>query len=237
MTVTALGVKPATTQAATSSSATVNVAFQNALAATQAKVVPISLGSARDDKPLLKPGLEAQTYDLQVAPGTTKLEVEIHADSADAQVSLLVLYPATERRIYGYDLMIVAYDINPGATKHVELKNPKPGRYIIVLDPVRIPKEGLTVSYRDVLYHPLFGEVICDDTAADLKPGDTKTAAVSFDVQARPEKGRMLVAEVGLFSDDVVSMSFERSGGKRTDPPKVSTEKVPIATQLLAVGP
>ncbi|HJY87707.1 MAG TPA: hypothetical protein VKE24_12795 [Candidatus Acidoferrales bacterium] len=103
----------------------------------------------------------------------------------------------------------------------MESKNPKAGKYTFVLDPVRVPEEGLKVAYRDVVYHTVFGTVTSNDTATELKPGEIKRAAVSFDVQARPEKGRQLVAEVGLFSDDVVTMNFDKpEGAKPTDPSK-----------------
>jgi len=62
----------------------------------------------------------------------------------------------------------------------VESKNPKAGKYTIVLDPVRVPEEGLKVAYRDVVYHTVFGTVTSNDTATELKPGEIKRAAVSL---------------------------------------------------------
>lgn len=63
-----------------------------------------------------------------------------------------------------------------------------------------------------------------NDTAAELRTGETRTAAASFDVRARPECGRHLVAQAGLFRDEVVTMSFDTSAGaKPTESAKIST--------------
>ena len=46
------------------------------------------------------------------------------------------------------------------------------------------------------------------------------------------------MAEVGLFSDDVLTMNFDKpEGAKPTDPPKVSTEPVPAAKAVITLGP
>ena len=153
----------------------------------------VGLGAMRAVQVKLEPGLKPAFFDVVVDPGASRLEVNM-AHAAQAQVGLYVYkLPEGERRektlAGGADFTALMYR-NPSHRfdKEYALVNPPPGRYRIALDPIAVPAAGLSVSYRDTVYHPVYGSV---------ELGESDQAKVS--VRARREEGRKLLAEVALF--------------------------------------
>jgi hypothetical protein len=206
------------------------VKFTNSLQPLQvARIKPLGLGSARIAEPVLRPGLQQTFFDVVVPEGATRLEVDLDPEaSVNADVSLIVF------DAHGSP---IAHDYSPGAKKHLELYHPAPGRYNIALDPWNVPASGVRLRYRDIIYHPVYGKIIVDDSASPLGRGAGKAAHVSYDIQAEPAQGRHLVAEFGLFSDELTGMKFEFPSADTPvwwfKPRKIIHRPVPLATQLL----
>lgn len=209
------------------------VVFSNAGAiGLKAKVTALGLGSAHEQDVTLLPGLATRSFAVHVPAGATRLEVaSSHADAA-AVVGLYV-YKAPEGpdgivgnpAAQGDATALIYHDPSRQRAKSWSLEAPAPGRYVIVLDPLKVPPAGLPVRYRDIVVHPLFGSVQCDDIEAVMAPGATKRAKVSWRLGATPADGRVLRAAVALTSADVGY------------PSPTGIVRVPIATQVLNVHP
>jgi hypothetical protein len=194
MQITALGIEP-NGDDQTAAHPEMTASFTNKFApAEDVAVKAIGVGSVRTDEPVLTPGWQPLFYDIDVAAGTSKIEADVDGGTGD--ISLMIFRVPGEKQ----DAKTVAYDIGPGARKHVEVNNPEAGHYKVCLDLWNAARPGgVRVKYRDIVFHPAFGEARVTDAPRDLKPGETRTVTVDTEVRARPSDARQLVAEVGLF--------------------------------------
>lgn len=162
-----------------------------------AELEAIGIGAARESQAVLRPGLEPTFFDVQVAPGSTNLDILIdHADPA-ARIGLYVFkVPEGERvesTLNSDDTMLVYHDSSFQQRKHYSLDAPPPGRYRVAIDPIDLSAGQLAVRYRDVVHHPLYG------TVSLAAGGTTTSGTATVTVRARPADGSRLYAEVGLF--------------------------------------
>jgi hypothetical protein len=198
------------------------IGLRSSSASADITVKAVGLGAARVADVTLKPGLNPVFFDVTVDPGSNRLEAQFTAMARDAQVGLYVYkVPEGERREKSLDgrsdtTALVYYDPSFETSKRYALDVPAAGRYRIVLDPIRVPAQGLALAYRDTVYHPLYGSV--QVAAAESAP-----AQATVTVRARPEKSRRLMAEVALF--------------EREDVKGVPHGVAPIATQAWFVEP
>jgi hypothetical protein len=254
MTITAFGTESAIDSTVSSTTAngdhSATVTFKDSLAPiNKAKIEAIGVGSERIDKTKVSAGLEQKLYDLEVAPGTTKLETDIESLSpgAKANLSLIVFY-VNEKG--GFPVDTAVFDMDPGSKKHLEIKNPAPGKYRIAVDAWGdVPADGVEVRYRDIVLNPLYGNVtVNNDQPQDMAPQATRTVAIDWKLNAIPNNGRQPIVEVGLFSDAIVTMTYDASkffaladaaskAGKPRPEPIFTNEKVPLATQTIVLRP
>ncbi len=218
MHVTALGLDSSSTTTEPASAATVN--FVNRLGTVErATVQAMGVGTLREDRMTLPAGFAPVFHELDVPEGASRLEAAADADSS-ANISLAVF------RIDDADARIarlLVHDASPGARKFLTLMKPAAGKYKVCVDAWGdVPERGVSVRYRDVLYHPLYGTLHVNDTAATLAAGEHHPASISWAVNAWPIGNRQLVGEVGLFGESYVNMS-------------TVTERVPIATQIFSL--
>jgi hypothetical protein len=220
-----------------------SVAFTNAgSASVQARITAMGIGSARDEEVLLQPGLQAQTFQVQVPAGATRLEVTSDQESPDATVGLYV-YKAPEgpgkkfgdTKTGGDATALLYYDPSGLRSKHWILESPKPGTYVIALDPLKVAASGVKIRYRDVLYHPVFGTVNCDDSKGALGPSASKSATVHWRIAAKPADGRKSVVEVGFIDEDRGYSKVADTVGTPDQEKKLEIVPVPLATQILQI--
>jgi hypothetical protein len=139
-----------------------------------------------------------------VEPGATRLEVQFEQLTTQAHVGLYVYkLPAGERlenttNGASDNTALVYCDSSFKPNKHYALANPLPGRYRIALDPIAVPPGGVAATYRDVIYHPVYGSVEVSPVESSSS-GEVKSALTKVTVRARPADGRELGAQVGLF--------------------------------------
>ena len=204
-----------------------------------AEVKSLGLGSERIDQLVLRPGSSAIFQDIEVPTGATELEAEIMPQtSAGAHVTLAILRvsPTHQPWITGAHTAVMALSVGPGARKRVQLRNPPAGSYRIAIDPVVIPEAGLTVAYRDALFHPTFGSLDVEDGALPFAPATSRTAAGTPNVRARPDQGRQLVARMGLFSNEIANIRFEPGDPQAPDTStRVIVEHHPLATVTVPI--
>lgn len=182
------------------------VTFQARADAPDTAIRAVGIGATRAARTTLTPGLNPVFFEVQVDPGASKLEVQLVHAAPDAQVGLYVYkVPEGERRETSLDgrdhTALIYHDPSSRPNKRYSLETPVPGRYRIALDPVRIPARGLEVTFRDTVYHPVYGSLAVTKTAEQARDGSAKAAKVDFHVRAIPAEGRQLLAQVGLFSN------------------------------------
>lgn len=167
----------------------------------------IGVGATRTARPVLLPGLAPAFFEVEIAPGTRRYEVEIAQDDPTAQVGLyLYKVPEGERReevLRSDQTALVGYDASFRPGKRLALADPPPGRYRIAVDPVRVPDRGLEVAFRDTVFRPEYGEAIVASApiAATGRKSDAIARAARVEVRGpgRPPEGRRLFTRVGLF--------------------------------------
>lgn len=187
------------------------VTFLNTGAAiADAQVQGAGLGSAHRETFTLWPGAEAHLFTVLVPEGATRLEVECDAPGAGAHVGLYVYKkPKDPAQMRGEATALAYYDPSYEAKKRYALSQPSPGTYVIAVDPLSVPAAGLKVTYSDAYFHPLFGEITVEDSAAAFGHGAKRAARVSMQVRARPAEGRQLIAEAELISSAIGSSRIE----------------------------
>lgn len=165
-----------------------------------AEIRAVGLAAARVRDVTLSPGLKPAFFDVTVDPGATRFEVQIDGARRDTRIGLYIYkIPEGERyrkSISGTsdDTALVYFDASFQPARSFALDAPPPGRYRVALDPIRVPPGGVTLSYQDAVYHPLYGSL-------NMTPGaDVHSAHAGVSVRAQPEAGRRLLAKVGLFS-------------------------------------
>ena len=205
----------------------------NRLANFNGRIEGLGLGSARTDRPTLGSELQQVIYDLDVPKGTTRLEAVI-SDASDSLADVdLYLFDGSGESAY-----LAAYSVSDGSKKRVEVLDPKPGKWKVVVDPYRLPNGPIQISYRDTFYHDSFGKIEITSNKPGMEKSQGSAAWFSAEVHARPEKERSLVGAIEVVSDDVyVTITDPEARVPEPNPlelPKpVPTKKVPIRIQRL----
>jgi len=206
----------------------------------KAKVTALGLGSARRADFVLKPGVTASLFEIEVAAGAQRLEIALEHADPKAWVGLY-LYQAPhgpdkafgDPKTFGDATALIYHDPSHATKKYWTLETPPPGKYVVAVDPLQVPASGLEVHYRDVVIHPAFGAMTCEDADSTLAPGASKEAKLSWMITARPAQGRALMAEAALLSPEV---GYAKPvGTKGTPEEKSEFVPVPLATQLIPV--
>ena len=94
-----------------------------------------------------------------------------------------------------------AADVGPGG--EVEVANPKPGRWVIVVDGYSVPGGPVSYQYLDLFTHPSFGSVAVADLPEERKASAAWTAKANAWAATLPEPPRQLAARLVAVSQDV----------------------------------
>jgi len=209
----------------------------NRLASFSGKIASLGLGSARLERLTLHTELQPLIYEFEVPRGTTKIEAVISgASDPQANVDLYLFDGSGVGPPF-----LAAYSVHDGSDKHVEVLDPKPGKWLVVVDPYRLPHGAVQIDYRDTFYHEAFGRIELSSAGAEQDKGSEDRASFRLEVDARPQGERTLVAALGVVSDEAYVNSVdpdahvpEASPYKMPEP--VPTKKVPILIQSLVLG-
>src|SRR5262249_18177922 len=118
--------------------------------------------------------------------------------------------------------------------KHFIVDAPKPGKYVVAIDPLTVPAEGLSVHYRDLVVNPLYGELTVVDEETTLLAGSAKTAKLSWIFNAKPLGGRSLVAVTALTSSQLGYSKL--AGTRKSRSEALELVSVPIASQTIPLA-
>jgi hypothetical protein len=207
----------------------------------KAKISALGVGSQREANVTLKPGRTAELFDVEVPEGSRRFEIELLNADVNSLVGLYV-YRAPEGpdKTFGEPpgsinaTAMVYYDSSGNQLKQWIVDSPKPGRYVVAIDPIKVPAAGLTVHYRDLIIHPAYGEITCSDSESTMAPGATRSVTVDWTIRAQPFGNRTLVLVAALTSSD---FGYSKLSGTRGTPSeKLELVPVPLATQVLNVS-
>jgi hypothetical protein len=215
---------PATASISPRSSVNLPVSLNNRFGGVTAGASNGALGSAFQTTRTIAQG-EQQLYEVIVPEGATSLRARVSgvADSrADLDVYLLDCTSADKppaqappEKEKGNKAPPLAPPVGQPKSKaatvdaggEVEVLDPTPGRWVIVVDGYRVPAGRTTYSYLDVYTHPKLGTLAVTDTAERRDPGaQWKTAAHAW-VASVPESSRALMAEIAVTSPDARTAS------------------------------
>jgi subtilisin family serine protease len=178
----------------------------------------LGLGSARDLSLTLPAGLDAKLFEIEVADGARRLEVNLDYGNSNSWVGLYVFkVPDGPNRSFGdpnaqsdatglvYATALIYKDSSHAMQKKWALESPTPGRYVIAVDPLRVPPTGLRIHYQDVLIHPAYGDMSCSsvDGATTSPFATSESVVIKWKRRMNPADGRTLVAECAIMSPEV----------------------------------
>jgi hypothetical protein len=241
VTATILGVDIAVTPEApatlkTGDSWTLELTLTNRLGKVNAAATSVNLGSAASRGATISEG-EQHAYEIQVPKGTTSLLANVDVlgdDRADVDVYLLdctepeeKAEAPTEEKEKGNKsppapvpicgTAAKAADIGPGG--RVEVADPKPGRWVVVVDGYSLPGGPAEYRYIDLFTHPWFGSITTTDTIDTRDPSGTWTVSANVWAADLPDPPRRLVGRLTVTGEDVMEFSGPfRNRQKRSVP-------------------
>jgi len=227
-------------------SAGLEVSFTNRLASFVGSVNNASLGSGYFDTPTLTTEDMPQVYEISVPPGSESLRAQIRGAKDSAADLDLYLYECTDTRCGVYEPLIShdckgdgcelkAFSIGSSSTEAVEVINPNPGKWKVVIDPVLVPSGKTKFEYMDLFTHPSFGEVRSEEKAVERSSGMNSKAKTAVRVDSVPEGRRYLAAVIQVVGEkpDIVGYTVDSVGNlsKRT-----VERRVGLGTAIVRVG-
>lgn len=217
----------------------INYPFSLMLTNRMAKVIAeaesVSLGSALHKCETIVQG-EQHVYEIIVPKGATSLRAKI-SDVSDpgADLDIYLLECSSPERNESDQKSPkeqgksnkLAMLLDPlGSTRakaddtdregEVEIPNPRPGRWMVIVDAFAIPNGRTSYQYLDVFTHPRFGSVALTDVAEKRMPSALWTIKGNVWIADLPETPRRLNARLLVRSSSIVQPighnSFSGSG-------------------------
>jgi hypothetical protein len=207
------------------------------------KLKALGMGSLRETDVTLNPGLTASLFQVEVMEGSKRLEIEMTHNDPRSLAGLYV-YRAADgpEKIVGDPnasinaTAMVFFDPSGSLKKQWVVDDPKPGKYIVAIDPTRVPSTGLRVHYRDLVVHPAFGNATSGDNESTVAAGSSKTVKISWTHGGIvPSGDHKLVAVAAFVSPDYGYSKL--SGTRDTASEKLELLPVALITWTIAVQP
>jgi hypothetical protein len=202
----------------------------NRFGAVSAAVDPAALGSAFQTTRAIAQG-EQQLYEVIVPKGARSLRARV-SDVADVDADLdIYLFDctaaarkpveevATERDKGNKAPPMAAPLAEPKAKAatvdregEVEVLDPAPGRWVIVVDGYRIPGGRTSYTYLDVFTHPQLGALAVSNTSERRESGGQWMTSGHVWIASVPDAPRILMAEIAVTSSEVRTISGSSIG-------------------------
>jgi hypothetical protein len=238
ITATILGVdvktEPATAAApGPDSSVPLSLAMENRLGKVVAAATSVALASASSKTATISQG-EQHLYEVTVPKAATYLlaavsgvsdpradldvylldctEPEKKSEEKPAEVDKGNKAPPAPSPLCG--TAAKAADVGPGG--EVGVADPKPGRWVVVVDGYSVPGGPVTYRYVDLFTHPSFGVLAVADVPGERKPSATWTAKANAWAAGLPSAPRRLAGRVIVTSPDVYSVGGRLGQGERS---------------------
>ncbi len=190
-----------------------------------------SLASGYFDRPTLTAADAPRVYEIDVPPGTEILRAQISAPT-DSDLDLY-LYECTPNRCGVYEPFLhhnckgdgcelKAFSVSPFADETVEVVNPNPGKWKVILDPVS-PRGKTECSYLDLFTHKAFGHIRSEEKTQARTGAQSWKEQIKVSVHSVPDGGRFLLALIKLVGDqnDIIGYTVNSTG----NPGKIAVER------------
>jgi hypothetical protein len=178
--------------------------FTNLFGAFTGNASGTALGSAFTATPSIAAGGVDQTFDINVASGSTSLAASIGGASDPAADLDLTLFNCTSGTC-----VQAARSAGGTAVESVSVANPAAGLWRAVVTPFAVPAGTTTYTYLDVYANPAFGSVSVTDASAVHPHATSWTTTASVTPLAAPGSGRFLRGFVRVTSGGAVLGSAE----------------------------
>ena len=134
-------------------------------------------------------GSEPIEYELEVAPGTTRVGASI-ADPGVARADVdLYLFDCTAG-----ECVLRDFSTGTGASEQVAVDSPPAGKWKIVIDLFSANDRRNSIRYKDYLLHPAYGRIDVQNDRSPLAHGAAVTVPLSVKIGAVPVAPRTLEA-------------------------------------------
>lgn len=202
----------------------VPLSLTNRFAAVNAAAVSTALGSGFSAARSIAAG-EQHAFDVIVPKGATSLRAaigDVAGPGTDLDLYLLDCTapeeapppPAVEKEKGNKTPPVSPPRCAPRAKAasvdadgEVEIFDPAPGRWVVVVDGYSVPGDRATYTYADVVTHPRFGALSVADAPDRREAGAGWTAAARAWAAGLPEAARTLVARIIVTSRDAREMN------------------------------
>jgi hypothetical protein len=202
------------------SSGNLPVKIANRFAGVSAGLSAAELGSAFTTEGTIGPG-EQRIYEIMVPPGASNLLARVSNVSGPGtdldlylidctQTSTVPAGPPPAERDRGNKAPPAAPPgcsprakaAAPDGKLEVEVRNPKPGRWMAVIDAYAVPSGGAHYAYVDYFGHPKFGSLAGDDHPQTREPGAAWLVRAHAWAAGLPEPPRSLMARFLILCPD-----------------------------------
>ncbi|HZI48339.1 MAG TPA: S8 family serine peptidase, partial [Pyrinomonadaceae bacterium] len=178
-----------------------------------------ALGSGYFDRPFFTTQDLPRIYEIDVPPGTETLRAQINAADFPGTDVDLYLYECTANRCGVYEPLLHhncngngcelrAFGIGPSANEMVEVVNPNPGKWKVVVDPASLPAGKIECDYLDLFTHQAFGEISSDEKAEPRSAAQSWKETIKVNVNAVPQGERTLVGLINMTSDRADTITY-----------------------------
>jgi hypothetical protein len=215
---------PASSTLAADRSQPVSLSLENRLGKITAAATSAQLGSAGRKRATIAEG-QQHSYEVVVPKGTSSLLARVAGVGnarADLDVYLLDCTEpekAPEQKAPEHEkgnkspmqpppicgTVAKAADIGPGG--EVETFNPKPGRWVVVVDAFTAPGRPTEYEYFDLFTHPSFGSIAASDLPEERASASRWEAKANAWAARLPDPPRQLAARVIATGKDITKPS------------------------------
>jgi hypothetical protein len=177
------------------------IVFSNTHGAFAGGVATTALASTFAATNAILKNSEPVIYDIDVAPGATRVGATLTANDNSSADLDLYLFDCT-----GAQCVLRDFSTGDGSFEQVAVDAPAAGKWKVVVDPFSAPNSGIMYQYKDYFLHPAVGQLAAHDqlTAGDsqrrVEPGAVITQPVSLNIKAMPVGERYLEAIVFVTS-------------------------------------
>ena len=207
-----------------------NFEFTNYLASFDGGVTTAPLGSSFSARASISEKDRLLAYEVNITPGTDKLTASIGNTSEASSDLDLYIFDCTTGKCVLKD-----FSQRDRSEELVEVLQPSPGKWKIVVDPFLLPASETTFDYFNVFTNPAFGEITPESKATIRPSGSTWDQRVSVRVDAIPTGSRRLMGFVTL-SLRAVPEATAANATRASAPPPQASEIVLRKTMIKVVN-
>lgn len=171
-----------------------------------------ALGSGYADQPFFATQDPPRVYEIDVPPGTETLRAQVNAPRQPGIDLDLYLYectanrcgvfePALHHNCKGDGCELKGFSIGPFANEVVEVANPNPGKWKVVIDPASLPAGRIQCDYLDLFTHRAFGDISSDPKVQPRAGSQRWKEQIRLNINAVPRGERSLMALMKVISD------------------------------------